>query len=64
MKTIDIQRVNTKRNPIMVYDDSLNLLDSNRPCQEKIDQANYMLKNNNVFDAVKSIKSKERITKP
>jgi hypothetical protein len=64
MKTIDIQQVNTKRNPIMVYDDSLNLMDSNRPCQEKIDQANYMLKNNNVFDAVKSIKSRERITKP
>lgn len=64
MKTIDIQQLNTKRNPIMVYDDSLNLKESNKPCQEKIDQANYMLKNNNVFDAVKSIKSKERITKP
>ena len=64
MKTIDIQQVNTKRNPIMVYDDSLNLMDSNRPCQEKIDQANYMLKNNNVFEAVKQIKEKERITKP
>ena len=64
MKTIDIQQVNTKRNPIMVYDDSLNLMDSNRPCQEKIDQANYMLKNNNVFEAAKQIKEKERITKP
>lgn len=62
MKTIDIQQVNTKRNPIMVYDDSLNLKDSNRPCQEKIDKANYMLKNNNVFDAVKVIKAKENIT--
>ena len=48
----------------MVYDDSLDLRELNKPCQEKIDQANYMLKNNNVFDAVKSIKSKERITKP
>ncbi|MBP6585643.1 MAG: hypothetical protein KA215_08275 [Flavobacterium sp.] len=64
MKTIYIQQLNTKRNPIMVYDDSLDLRDLNKPCQEKIDQANYMLKNNNVFDAVKSIKSKERITKP
>ncbi|MBK7809534.1 MAG: hypothetical protein KA270_19720 [Saprospiraceae bacterium] len=62
MKTIDIQQVNTKRNPIMVYDDSLNLKESNRPCQEKIDKANYMLKNNNVFDAVKVIKAKENIT--
>lgn len=64
MKTIYIQQLNTKRNPIMVYDDSLDLRDLNKPCQEKIDQANYMLKNNNVFDAVKSIKSRERITKP
>jgi len=64
MKTIDIQQVNTKRNPIMVYDDSLNLKESNRPCPEKIDKANYMLKNNNVFDAVSIIKAKERITKP
>lgn len=64
MKTIDIQQLNTKRNPIMVYDDSLDLRELNKPCQEKIDQANYMLKNNNVFDAVKSIKSEERITKP
>ncbi|MBK7633272.1 MAG: hypothetical protein IPJ13_02545 [Saprospiraceae bacterium] len=62
MKTIDIQQVNTKRNPIMVYDDSLNLKESNRPCQEKFDKANYMLKNNNVFDAVKVIKAKENIT--
>ncbi len=62
MKTIDIQQVNTKRNPIMVYDDSLNLKESNRPSQEKIDKANYMLKNNNVFDAVKVIKAKENIT--
>lgn len=62
MKTIDIQQVNTKRNPIMVYDDSLNLKESNRPCQEKIDKANYMLENNNVFDAVKVIKAKENIT--
>ncbi len=64
MKTIDIQQLNTKRNPIMVYDDSLNLTDLNRPCQEKIDRANYMLKNNNVFDAIKVIKEKEKITKP
>ncbi len=64
MKTIDIQQVNTKRNPIMVYDESLNLKESNKPCQEKIDKANYMLKKNNVFDAVRIIKSKERITKP
>lgn len=62
MKTIDIQQVNTKRNPIMVYDDSLNLKETNRPCQEKIDKANYMLENNNVFDAVKVIKAKENIT--
>ena len=62
MKTIDIQQVNTKRNPIMVYDDSLNLKESNRPCQEKINKANYMLENNNVFDAVKVIKAKENIT--
>ena len=46
----------------MVYDDSLNLKESNRPSQEKIDKANYMLKNNNVFDAVKVIKAKENIT--
>jgi len=64
MKTIDIQQVNTKRNPIMVYDDSLILGELNKPCQVKIDQANDMLKNNNVFDAVKEIKAKERITKP
>jgi len=63
MKTIDIQKVNTKRNPIMVYDDSLILKDSNKPCQEKIDKANYMIKYNNVFDAVRKIKAKERITK-
>lgn len=55
MKTIEIQQLNTKKNPIMVYDDSLNLKDLNKPCQEKIDQANKMLKNNNVFEAVKSI---------
>lgn len=61
MKTIDIQQVNTKRNPIMVYDDILNLIDANRPCQEKIDKAKYMLKNNNIFNAVKRIKAKERI---
>lgn len=64
MKSIDIQQLNTKRNPIMVYDDSLDISELNKPCQEKIDQANYMLKNNNVFDAVKEIKEKERITKP
>ena len=64
MKTIDIQQVNTKRNPIMVYDDSLNLKDSNQPCTEKIEKANYMLKKNNVFDAVIIIKEKESITKP
>jgi hypothetical protein len=64
MKIIDIQQVNTKSNPIMVYDDNLNLKESNKPCQEKIEKANYMLKNNNVFDAVKKIKAKERITKP
>ena len=64
MKTIEIQQLNTKKNPIMVYDDSLNLKDLNKPCQEKIDQANNMLKNNNVFEAVKSIKARERSTKP
>ena len=64
MKTIDIQHLNTKRNPIMVYDDSLDLREQDMPCQEKIDQANAMLKNNNVFDAVKLIKSKEGTTKP
>jgi hypothetical protein len=64
MKTIDIEQLNTKRNPIMVYDDSLDLSELNKPCQEKIDQANNMLKNNNVFEAVKQIKEKERITKP
>lgn len=64
MKTIDIQQLNTKRNPIMVYDDNLNLGEQNKPCQVKIDQANYMLKNKNVFDAIKEIKAKERITKP
>jgi len=48
----------------MVYDDSLNLGEQNKPCQVKIDQANYMLKNNNVFDAVRKIKEKERSTKP
>jgi len=55
MKTIDIQQVNTKRNPIMVYDGSLNLKESNQPCPEKINKANYMLKNNNAFDAVSII---------
>jgi hypothetical protein len=64
MKTIDIQQLNTKRNPIMVYDDSLNVQETNKPCQEKVDQANYMLKNNNVFEAIKVIKAKEKITKP
>jgi hypothetical protein len=64
MKTIDIQQVNTKRNPIMVYDDSLNINELNKPCQEKIDKANYMLKNNNVFDAGKVIKATELITNP
>lgn len=64
MKTIEIQQLNTKKNPIMVYDDSLNLKDLNKPSQEKIDQANNMLKNNNVFEAVKSIKARERIAKP
>ena len=64
MKEIDIQQVNTKRNPIMVHDDSLNSKESNQPCIEKINNANYMLKNNNVFDAVKTIKAKERTTKP
>jgi len=63
MKTIDIQQLNTKRNPIMVYDDSLDLKESNKPCQKKVDQANNMLKNNNVFEAVKVIKAKEKITK-
>ena len=58
---IDTQQLNTKRNPIMVYDDILNLIDANRPCQEKIDKAKYMLKNNNIFNAVKRIKAKERI---
>ena len=43
MKTIDIQQLNTKRNPIMVYDDSLDLSELNKPCQEKIDQANNCL---------------------
>ena len=61
MMIIDTQQLNTKRNPIMVYDDILNLIDANRPCQEKIDKAKYMLKNNNIFDAVKRIKAKERI---
>ncbi len=64
MKTIDIQKVNTKKNPIMVYDDSLNIKESNKPCQEKIDKANYMLKKNNVFEAVSIIKANEVITKP
>lgn len=64
MKSIDIQQINTKRNPIMVFDDSLNVKETNKPCQEKIDQANYMLKNNKVFDAVNSIKEKESIKKP
>jgi hypothetical protein len=64
MKTIDIQQLNTKTNPIMVYDDKLDLGELNKPCQEKLDQANYMLKNNNVFDAVKEIKETERIMKP
>ncbi len=63
MKTIDIQHLNTKRNPIMVYDDNLDLSELNKPCQEKINQANNMLKNNNVFEAVKKIKTKEKITK-
>lgn len=48
----------------MVYDDSLDLSELNKPCQEKTDQANKMLKNNNVFDAVKQIITKEKVTKP
>ena len=47
----------------MVYDDKLDLGELNKPCQEKLDQANYMLKNNNVFDVDKEIKETERIMK-
>jgi hypothetical protein len=50
MKTIDIQQINSKRNPLMVYDDSLNAKDSNYSCKEKVDKANQMLKNNNFFE--------------
>ncbi|MBK8623133.1 MAG: hypothetical protein IPN79_15585 [Saprospiraceae bacterium] len=64
MKSIDIQQVNTGRNPIMIYDDTLNIHEANKPCQEKIDKANSMLKKNNVFNAVKAIKANEKITKP
>ena len=48
----------------MIYDDTLNIHEANKPCQEKIDKANSMLKKNNVFNAVKAIKANEKITKP
>jgi predicted GNAT family acetyltransferase len=61
MKTIDIQKINTKRNPLMVYDDSLNDNETNYSCKEKVDKANQMLKANNFFE---KIGKKESITKP
>lgn len=61
MKTIDIQSINTKRNPIMVYDDLLDNRELSKPCQQKIDRANQMLKTYNFFD---KIKKEEKITRP
>lgn len=60
MKTIDIQQINTKRNPLMVYDESLNDKESNFSCKEKVEKANQMLKQNNFFE---KMRLKEEITK-
>jgi hypothetical protein len=61
MKKIDIQQINTKRNPLMVYDQSLNDNDTNYSCPEKVEKANHMLKTNNFFE---KMSKKEKITKP
>jgi hypothetical protein len=53
MKTIDFLQIITKRNPLMVYDDSLSEKSSNYSCREKIDKTNEMLKTNNFFDFIK-----------
>jgi hypothetical protein len=59
MKTIDIQQINTKRNQLMICDESLNDKETNYFCKEKVDNANHMLKTNNFFD---KISYKERTT--
>ena len=61
MKTIDIQQINTKRNPLIVYDESLNEKVANFSCKEKVEKANQMLKENNFFE---KMRLKEEITKP
>lgn len=49
MKVDDIQKLNKRKKPIVVFNDDLNIHRKDIPFPEKIEAANEMLRKNNFF---------------